>query len=129
MSSISNNESLNSSNTSNISTIPDTDQLTHLNNYNLLLNYASSDSNTEKIIHPMELDTPPSRPKSLALSSKTTITKSSDSNMKISDSDTSPNHLHPKEKPTGSDSTTMMPISSTDLLGPPFFTGLVPRTL
>jgi len=129
MSSISNNESFSSSNPSNISAIPNTDQLTHLNDYNLLLNYASSDSDTEETIHPTKLDTPPSRPKLLALSSETTITKSSDSDMEISDSDTSPNHLHPKEKPTGSDSTTAMPISSTDLLGPPFFTGLVPRTL
>ena len=129
MSSISNNEPLNSSNTSNISAIPDTDQLTHLNDYNLLLNYGSNDSNPEKTIHPAELDTPLSQSKLLALSSKTTITKSSDSDMEISDSNTSPNHLHPKEKPTGSDSTTAMPIGSTDLLGPPFFTGLVPWTL
>ena len=129
MSSISNNESLNSSNASNISAIPNTDQLTHLNDYNLLLDYTSSDSNTEKTIHPAELDTPPSRPKLLALSSKTTITKSSNSDMEISDSDTSPNHFYPKEKPTGSDSMTAMPISSTDLLGHPFFTGLVPRML
>ena len=129
MSSISNNESLSSSNTSNISAIPDTDQLTHLNNYNLILDYASSDSDTKKTIHPAKLDTPPSRPKLLALSSKTTITKSSDSDMEISDSDTSSNHLHSKEKPTGSDSMTVMPIGSTDLLGPPFFTGLVPRML
>ena len=129
MSSISNNESLSSSNASNISATPDTDQLTHLNDHNLLLDYASSDSNTEKTIHPAELDTPSSRPKLLALSSKTTITKPSDSDMEISDCDTSPNYLHPKEKPTGSDSMTVMPISSTDLLGPPFFTGLVPRTL
>ena len=62
MSSISNNESLSSSNASNISTIPDTDQLTHLNNYNLLLDYTSSDSDTEKTIHPAKLDTPQADP-------------------------------------------------------------------